>query len=131
MLEKVQKTEGCWNWMAYKRRGYGSIYIEGHRVLGAHRIAYELFLGPIPAGKCVLHHCDNRACVNPDHLFIGTPADNHADSPAKLTWPQVREIRTLYRWYSREFGSGALARRYGVKKTAVLGIIHGDSWRGD
>ena len=69
------------------RAGYGNIYTHsiGRRtfVTGAHRAAYEIAFGPIPEGKHVLHRCDNPSCVEPSHLFIGTPADNMQDKSAK------------------------------------------------
>lgn len=145
-LAKVQKTETCWQWMADKTgRGYGRIHDGGGhygKTLGAHRVAYELFVGPIPEGTSVLHRCDNPGCVNPKHLFLGRQADNIADSVlkgrhrcgersrgAKLVWRQVQEIRDQYQWGSREFGSVALGQRYGVSSTAILKIVHDLLWR--
>src|SRR5688572_21396248 len=82
---KVLKTAGCWRWLATKNnKGYGMIGINaaiGKRL--AHRVSYELYVGPIPDGLCVLHHCDNPECTRPDHLFLGTKKDNMADMDAK------------------------------------------------
>jgi hypothetical protein len=117
---KVQKTETCWLWTAHKAHfGYGEIKMSTppYKNLRAHRVSWELHFGPIPPGAQVLHHCDNPACVRPDHLFLGSDLDNQRDAIAKgrrpvvpkgleaswtinprrkFTDDEVRQIRTLY-----------------------------------
>jgi hypothetical protein len=87
----VEKTDdGCWEWTARcipvpnhpDQRGHGQIRIDGKAVL-THRFSWELHNGPIPDGLLVLHRCDNRPCVRPDHLFLGTHKDNTLDAMSK------------------------------------------------
>ena len=137
---KFTKSEGCWEWNAYKNSdGYGVIWII-ERVQKAHRVAYQLYVGEIPEGMCVCHRCDNPSCVNPEHLFLGTNADNVRDRDnkgrdanrcgekngrAKLTEAQVVEIR-------ERMGGGErgvdLARQFGVTRDEILKIFRRISW---
>lgn len=79
-FDKIHKTDYCWNWIGYITNcGYGQF----KKNISAHRFSYKFHIGEIPKGMYVLHKCDNRICVNPDHLFIGTHLDNIKDMNSK------------------------------------------------
>lgn len=130
-MNKVNKTETCWLWTAgCFQSGYGA-FNTGDKVMTSYRYSYELHKGKIPDGKLVRHTCDNRKCVNPDHLILGTITDNMRDKRErntkviKLNPDSVREIRIM-----RGFGftNKEVAKMYGVGPTIVGDIILRKKW---
>lgn len=131
---KVEKGEGCWEWTAgvATNNGYGRFWVDverQHEV--AHRYAWEITNGPIPDGLSVCHHCDNPACVRPDHLFVGTHAENLQDAVLKgkiatLTPSDVRKIRKLRN--KTNLTQAEVAERFGVGRGAVEHIERGTTW---
>jgi hypothetical protein len=145
-MSKVdQRPDGCWIWTAQRNaKGYGCFSING-RSRPAHRVAFALFVRPIPAGMFVCHRCDNPSCVNPAHLFIGTAADNSADMVAKgrprgarspligeshpAAKLSVRDIAIIRREAAEGTEFSELARRFGVTAQAIKRIVARQTWR--
>lgn len=156
---KVNKTDGCWLWTgAIGESGYGRLYTRRGTLTGAHRFAWELHFGPIPAGMFVCHHCDTPACVRHDHLFLGTPLANVRDmiskgreSHAGATNPirgdahmWHRNVRRgtannmsrltddMVRYIRSEVAAGRMqkdvAAEIGMSKMAISRVVRRESW---
>ena len=139
---KVRKSNGCWEWVGglAAQTGYGDFY-DGKR-WSTHRYSWTIHTGAIPSGLCVLHSCDNRRCVRPNHLFLGTKRQNSQDmvmkgrhrvepkkgqdhGEAKLTEAQVLRIRAIYKR-----GNGiTLAAKYGVSPSLISMIVLRKAWK--
>jgi hypothetical protein len=137
---KPTAPSGCWEWgRAKDLDGYGLLYVGG-RMRRAHRVSYQLFAGDIPAGAFVCHSCDNPACCNPEHLWVGSPQDNQDDCRdkgrtargernrhARLSVSDVCAIRR--RHASGGITKRALAKKFGVTPTAIAHIVKRKTWR--
>lgn len=115
--EKVRKTDDCWLWVAgTTKAGYGMFHPSHGVSAYAHRYSWELEHGPIPAGMHVCHHCDTPPCVRPDHLFLGSEADNLAD--------MVRKGRHHGNtWHDRMPERVARGERHGGAKLKVSDVL--------
>lgn len=115
----------CWEWTGNKGgSGYGMIWFEG-RSRPSHRICWQLIYGPIPEGLIICHHCDNRLCVRPDHLFIGTIADNNADMMEKGRY--ARGLQSGAHTHPERVARGLRAGVHTKPETRARGERHGRS----
>jgi hypothetical protein len=138
--KKVHKAASCWVWTAYTdRNGYGLAYAGPMRRRGetsnthyAHRIAYALAFGEVPPGAVVMHSCDNPRCVNPEHLSLGTQAENIRDRDAKgrtkKESPRIRKISVEGVIEIRQSSEPAslFAKRWGVCVSHINRIRRGE-----
>lgn len=141
-VDRSGGPDACWPWQGPAHTGgYGRIYL-GHDKILAHRALFTVANGAFPDELSVCHRCDNPACCNPDHLFLGTHADNMRDRDAKgrgklppkgsqhhqakLTEEQVREIIPLIR---DGFPDCQIARRFGVTGACIYYIRTGRNWK--
>jgi len=144
---KVDRSAGpdaCWIWRGAvtSKHHYGCFSVAPGKVRGAHKIAWLLTNGD-HKGLCVLHRCDNRVCVNPAHLFLGTKKDNMEDCyrkgrdgcrgesnvHAKLTEAVVRELRRDFKFFSpRKTNAKELGARYGINAATIYLAATGRTW---
>jgi hypothetical protein len=133
-----EPNSGCWLWLGNiysDAKPYGRISV-GRKIWQSHRFSYHVFKGDVPDGAFVCHHCDNPMCVNPYHLFLGTPKDNSLDrnnkrrhahgekvGTGKLTFEQACEI------YLSDKPNRELADTYGVDITSIQKLRRGASWK--
>ena len=141
------KPDACWEWQGTRNdAGYGVLVIGGQKErkqIRAHRVAYELHYGPLDPEQVVMHRCDNRACVNPQHLQAGTQQENLADmvqkkrnrfyaprgeanGNAKLNADLVRTLRRLYQAGQTQT---QLAEMFGIGQTTISNVVLGQTWK--
>lgn len=135
--------DACWNWRGMMNtNGYGRFSLNDRHQL-SHRVAFEMFIGEVPVGRVVCHRCDNRLCVNPHHLWLGTQSDNlrdavekgrmvHPDTRGesngnrKLSWDSVRDIRQMHQKGVKKY---LIAQSFQVSPSTIGGIINGKTWK--
>ncbi len=131
--------DGCWIWkMGLSRKGGYGVVSFNKKSTRAHRLMYTLVKGEIPKGMQVLHHCDNKSCVNPLHLWLGTNIDNMLDRDMKQRQPRgtthgnclfaESEIHDIRRLISQGQTNIQIARKYAVGMTTIAHIKNGDTW---
>lgn len=130
-LEKVKVVKnGCHEWQALLHRdGYGKFSLDS-KTVSAHRAAYRLLKGAIPTGKMVLHTCDNRKCVNPEHLYIGTAKDNVRDKVERCSWWGTmkftnEEIAKCKSLYESGLSQEEVGKRLNMDQTTVSRFVRG------
>ena len=137
-MDKDSHPRGCWVWMSTLDKLGRAVCNINYKVRRAHRCVWEVYVSPIPEGKQCLHHCDNKYCVNPEHLYIGTHTDNMRDiwkrkpidrhgeraPKSKLKDSQVRYIR----WKKGAMTGKQLAQQFGITHQSVYDIWNRKTW---
>ncbi len=135
---RVSIGDGCWEWQGkHTKTGYGQLYVSGGKlnpkIRAAHRVSWELFHGDI-GDKQVLHRCDNRGCVRPDHLFLGTQIDNIRDMVKKDRHSKTMTVEQV-QWIRQNFKGGwnnakKIASDFGVSWQTIYAVAGGRDWNG-
>lgn len=140
LSQRIKKVaSGCWEYQGtINSNGYGQLAFAGRRI-STHRLSWMLFNGPIPDGLFACHRCDNKKCVNPEHLYVGTHQDNMKDAVERRRWPnhlskiQIRKISPGQREQIKDlylhFGLGVtfISKIYGTGRTTIYSIINGET----
>lgn len=130
LLARTKLTDtGCKEFLGSSSGGYAVAGIPGNNSVLVHRFVYEQFIGSIPEGMCVCHTCDNRVCINPDHLFLGTSQDNAQDKMRKGRWKGGKKIdnallERIQEYFMQGFSAGVIGTKLGVSHTTVLRYLH-------
>jgi hypothetical protein len=133
----MEPNTGCWLWAGNStHHGYGYVWVNDYVRKIAHRVAWELYVGPIPAGLYVLHKCDTRACVNPLHLFVGTAADNTKDcinkgrfSSGERHWHSKLSVGDILAIRKDSRRQQRISEDYGVNQQTVSAIKNHTKWK--
>ena len=137
-LSRVNKTPTCHLWTGkIEEKGYGRFFYR-YRQHYAHRMSYELFSGSIPKGKLVLHKCDVRNCVNPEHLYLGNEKDNARDAVTRNRWAwgersgqhKLKEwdVLIIFQLLKDGVPKRHIAKRFGVSARTIGRIETGETW---
>ena len=141
-VDKVSSPDGCWLWTAgVSSMGYGQINQGGKHGthIAAHKLSWQLVNGPRPDNLFLCHTCDNRRCVNPDHLFLGTQKDNIQDAVRKGRKPHgeghplarwtERDIIEMFAMQKRGAKQSEIARRFGTAQSNINIILTRKAWK--
>jgi hypothetical protein len=139
----VAGPDECWDWIgSLEPHGYGQI-LDHRRLVKAHRVSWEIHNGPVPDRLCVCHHCDNRRCVNPAHLYVGTRKDNNRDRGARKRGRESRdigelhhnarfteaEVRAIIAMLEAGYSQGEVGRFFGVRQTTIGRFANRQTWK--
>jgi hypothetical protein len=132
ILNRINKVNGCWEWVGkITNSGYGQTTHQ-RKYKTTHRLSYEIFKGPIGKGKIVCHSCDNKKCINPDHLWLGTQKENIQDALKKnrcgMQKLKIEDIDIIRRMVDEGINPIEIGDIFGVKKQAIYCIKYRKTW---
>lgn len=139
VYSKTDAGSGCLEWIGAKRKGYGRLRIAG-KDYAAHKLSWIESNGPIPNGMWVLHRCDNPACIQPSHLFLGTAKDNFDDMHCKGRYTPPRgekqpnaklnadKVLSLRKLYAKGMQFRQMAKAFGINEATIKDCVRGETW---
>lgn len=130
----IKSKDDCWEWLAgINADGYGNFYCD-YKTYSASRLSWIFTNGPIPEGKLCLHKCDNRKCVNPNHLYIGTHSDNNSDREWRNPGTSGRQssigasgIRTVQKLFKQGYSQKSISECFGLSTGQIHRLCRGTS----